>query len=112
MGDNLSLSATVRENVGKGAAREARKNNLVPGIIYGGTEEPVNINVKFNELLKKLNAGKFMSTTADAPTLLFSTNPAICVLSRTKGLISPTTIQDEENKPLEEKMFKMKVWLK
>jgi large subunit ribosomal protein L25 len=62
MGDNLSLSATVRENVGKGAAREARKNNLVPGIIYGGTEEPVNINVKFNELLKKLNAGKFMST--------------------------------------------------
>ena len=62
MGDNLSLSATVRESVGKGAAREARKNNLVPGIIYGGTEEPVNINVKFNELLKKLNAGKFMST--------------------------------------------------
>jgi large subunit ribosomal protein L25 len=62
MGDNLSLSATLRENVGKGAAREARKNNLVPGIIYGGTEEPMNINVKFNELLKKLNAGKFMST--------------------------------------------------
>ena len=53
-------------------------------------------------------AGKFMSTTADSPTLLFSTNPAICVLSRTKGLISPTTIQDEESKSLEEKMFKMK----
>ena len=62
MSDNLSLSATVRENVGKGAAREARRNDLVPGIIYGGSEEPLNINVKFNELLKKLNAGRVMST--------------------------------------------------
>ena len=62
MADNLSLSATVRESVGKGAAREARRNDLVPGIIYGGSEEPLNINVKFNELLKKLNAGRFMST--------------------------------------------------
>ena len=62
MGDNLSLSATLRENTGKGAAREARRNDLVPGIIYGGSEEPLNINVKFNELLKKLNAGRFMST--------------------------------------------------
>ena len=62
MADNLSLTATVRESVGKGAAREARRNDLVPGIVYGGPEEPLNINVKFNELLKKLNAGKFMST--------------------------------------------------
>ena len=62
MGDNLSLSATLREGVGKGAARDARRHNLVPGIIYGGSEEPLSINVKFNELLKKLNAGRFMST--------------------------------------------------
>ena len=62
MGDNLSLSATLREGVGKGAARDARRNNLVPGIVYGGSEEPLSINVKFNELLKKLNAGRFMST--------------------------------------------------
>ena len=62
MGDNLSLSATLREGVGKGAARDSRRNNLVPGVIYGGSEEPLSINVKFNELLKKLNAGRFMST--------------------------------------------------
>ena len=62
MGDNLSLSATMRKNIGKGAAREARRDNLVPGVVYGGSEEPLNINVKFNELLKKLNAGRFMST--------------------------------------------------
>ena len=62
MADNLSLSATVRESIAKGAARAARRNNLVPGVVYGGSEEPLNINVKFNELLKKLNAGRFMST--------------------------------------------------
>ena len=62
MGDNLSLSASLREGVGKAAARDARRNNLVPGIVYGGSEEPLSINVKFNELLKKLNAGRFMST--------------------------------------------------
>ena len=62
MADDLALSATVRERVGKGAAREARRNDLVPGVIYGGSEQPLNINVKFNELLKKLNAGRFMST--------------------------------------------------
>ena len=55
MGDNLSLPATLRESIGKGAARDARRNNLVPGVIYGGSEKPLNINVKFNELLKKLN---------------------------------------------------------
>ena len=49
MADNLSLTATVREGVGKGAAREARRNDLVPGIVYGGSEDPLNINVKINE---------------------------------------------------------------
>ncbi len=62
MNENLSLSATLRENIGKGAAREARRNDLVPGVVYGGSERTLNINVKFNELLKKLNAGRFMST--------------------------------------------------
>ena len=63
MGDNLSLSATVRENTGKGAARAARKNDLVPGVVYGGSEEPLNINVKFNELLK--NCLLYTSDAAD-----------------------------------------------
>ena len=77
MGDNLSLSATLREGVGKGAARDARRNNLVPGIIYGGSEEPLSINVKFNELLKKLNAGRFMSTLINL-TVEGKTTQVIC----------------------------------
>ncbi|MEM8658276.1 MAG: 50S ribosomal protein L25/general stress protein Ctc [Pseudomonadota bacterium] len=56
------LNATARAGTGKGAARQARREGLVPGVIYGGGEDPITINVKFNELLKMLRAGKFLST--------------------------------------------------
>lgn len=62
MAENVTLEATVRAGTGKGAARAARRENLVPGVIYGGGEEPTAINVKFNELFKMLKAGQFLST--------------------------------------------------
>ena len=56
------LEATARAGTGKGAARTARRNGFVPGVIYGGGEDPVVISIKFNELLKALKRGKFLST--------------------------------------------------
>ena len=56
------LEAVARAGVGKGAARSARREGFVPGVIYGGGEPPQPINVKFNALLKQLKAGKFLST--------------------------------------------------
>lgn len=56
------LEATARAGTGKGAARTARRNGYVPGVIYGGGAEPQPINVKYNELLKALKRGKFLST--------------------------------------------------
>ena len=56
------LEATARAGTGKGAARTARRNGFVPGVIYGGGEDPVAISIKFNELLKALKRGKFLST--------------------------------------------------
>lgn len=56
------LNATVRTGTGKGAARQARRENLVPGIVYGGGEDPQAINIKYNELVKRLKAGRFLST--------------------------------------------------
>ena len=56
------LNATVRAGTGKGAARQARREQMVPGVVYGGGEDPVSINIKFNELLKRLKAGRFLST--------------------------------------------------
>jgi large subunit ribosomal protein L25 len=47
---------------GKGAARQARRNGLVPGIVYGGGTDPLPIQIPFNVLLKRLRAGRFLST--------------------------------------------------
>ena len=56
------LIATVRTGTGKGAARQARRNGDVPGVVYGGGADPIAINMNFNKLLQKLRAGRFMST--------------------------------------------------
>ncbi len=56
------IEATAREGVGKGAARAARRQGLVPAVIYGGNGEPQSIGIKDNVLLKALKKGKFLST--------------------------------------------------
>lgn len=56
------FEATVRTDTGKGAARQARRDGMVPGVVYGGGEDPITINVPFNVLFKRLKAGRFLST--------------------------------------------------
>ncbi|MDC0738730.1 50S ribosomal protein L25/general stress protein Ctc [Cognatishimia sp. SS12] len=56
------LHAEVRTGTGKGAARQARRDGMVPGVVYGGDAEPQAINIPFNVLLKKLKQGRFLST--------------------------------------------------
>ena len=56
------LAATVRTGTGKGAARQARRNGDVPGIVYGGGVDPLPININYNALVKRLKAGRFLST--------------------------------------------------
>lgn len=62
MADMPILEASARAGTGKGAARTARREGLVPGVVYGGNKEPTSINVKHNVLLKALKAGKFLAT--------------------------------------------------
>ena len=56
------LVAEARAGTGKGAARQARREGKVPGIVYGDGKEPAPIQIEFNSLLTKLRAGRFMST--------------------------------------------------
>ncbi len=56
------LQAVVRTGTGKGAARQARREGNVPGIIYGDGKEPVAINLNYNYLLKRLKQGRFLQT--------------------------------------------------
>ena len=61
-GEIPDLIATERTGTGKGAARQARRNGDVPGIVYGGGVDPLPINIPFNRLIKMLRAGRFMAT--------------------------------------------------
>ncbi|MCA0960715.1 50S ribosomal protein L25/general stress protein Ctc [Salipiger bermudensis] len=61
-GEIPDLVALERTGTGKGAARQVRRDGMVPGIVFGGDAEPLAIQVPFNELLKRLKAGRFKST--------------------------------------------------
>lgn len=56
------LLAEVRTGTGKGAARQARREGNVPGIIYGDGQEPQPIQMNYNYLLKRLKQGRFLQS--------------------------------------------------
>jgi large subunit ribosomal protein L25 len=60
-GEIPDLVAEVRTGTGKGAARQARREATVPGIVYGGGKDPLPIRMNYNYLLKRLKEGRFLS---------------------------------------------------
>ena len=58
----IDLTAEVRTGTGKGAARQARREGNVPGIIYGDGVDPQPIKMNYNYLLTKLRQGRFLQT--------------------------------------------------
>ncbi|WP_428515000.1 50S ribosomal protein L25/general stress protein Ctc [Roseovarius sp.] len=61
-GEIPDLHAQERTGTGKGAARAARRDGMVPGIVFGGDNDPLPVNIPFNVLLKRLKQGRFKST--------------------------------------------------
>ncbi|MCI5109514.1 MAG: 50S ribosomal protein L25/general stress protein Ctc [Marivita sp.] len=61
-GEIPDLEALERTGTGKGAARQARRDGMVPGIVFGGDKDPLPINLPFNKLLQRLKKGRFKST--------------------------------------------------
>jgi large subunit ribosomal protein L25 len=61
-GEIPDLIAEARAGTGKGAARQARREGKVPGVVYGGGKDPLAIQIPFNALLKRLKDGRFLST--------------------------------------------------
>lgn len=57
-----TIEAVVRTGTGKGAARQARREGQVPGIVYGDGKDPIALNLDYNKLLTRLRRGRFMST--------------------------------------------------
>src|SRR5258707_14768230 len=62
MGASYELSATVREKVGKGAARAVRRQGKVPAVIYGGNQPPVAISLPDRDVYFKIHGGGFFTT--------------------------------------------------
>lgn len=52
----MTIEVQKRERVGKGGNREARRNGLIPGVVYGGGKDSVPIQLdrkSFVEMMKK-----------------------------------------------------------
>lgn len=64
MGTQYELSATVREKVGKGAARSVRRQDMIPAVIYGGNQPPLAISLNAREVSFKIHGGGFYTTLA------------------------------------------------
>ena len=54
-----TLSARARDRAGKGSARAARREGLVPAVIYGDKKDPFTIVVTLRDLEKLLKPGFF-----------------------------------------------------
>jgi large subunit ribosomal protein L25 len=57
---DIVLNVEVRGTTGTGAARAARREGSVPGVLYGGKLGPVAVSVKKNEFRKALYSGKLL----------------------------------------------------
>ena len=65
MTDITVLTANAREKVGKGSAREARRQGNIPAVIYGDKKSPIPIVVEQKILVRHLGTGGFFNTLFD-----------------------------------------------
>jgi large subunit ribosomal protein L25 len=61
---SYELEASVRDRVGKGAARALRLEGRVPAVIYGDKKPPIAISLSYKDTDKRLRAGGFLTTVA------------------------------------------------
>ncbi|MCP4314623.1 MAG: 50S ribosomal protein L25/general stress protein Ctc [Hyphomicrobiales bacterium] len=64
MSNSYELKAEARERVGKGSARELRRNGMIPAVIYGDKQPPVSIALPYKDVTMKIHSGGFMTTIA------------------------------------------------
>lgn len=65
MSEHASISATLRDKAGKGAARATRRAGLVPGVIYGNKQAPTLISIAPNTLTAQMRTPGFRTRLFD-----------------------------------------------
>ena len=61
----MQFNATPRSVQGTSASRRLRRASRVPAIVYGGKEQPVNIELDHNEIFHALRKEKFHASILD-----------------------------------------------
>lgn len=62
MAETIEIKASARPRSGKGAARSARREGKVPGVIYGPNTVPETISIDHAALWQTVLKGRFLST--------------------------------------------------
>ncbi len=61
MADNATVfDCDLRKRSGTGGSRAVRRDGWVPAVLYGGDEEPANIKLRYNQILKAYQTGKLI----------------------------------------------------
>lgn len=64
MSQTYELKAEARDKVGKGSAREVRRQGKVPAVIYGDKQSPLPIALSYKDVYYKIHGGGFLTTVA------------------------------------------------
>ncbi len=59
MAELVEIKAQARARAGKGTARGARRQGLVPAVIYGEKTTPVTVTIKYTDVWKHYQTGHF-----------------------------------------------------
>lgn len=58
--DATIFDCDLRKRSGTGGSRAVRRDGWVPAVLYGGDEEPANIKLRYNQILKAYQTGKLI----------------------------------------------------
>ncbi len=61
----MQFNATPRSVQGTSASRRLRRASLIPAIVYGGKDQPINIELDHNEIFHALRKEQFHSSILD-----------------------------------------------
>ena len=65
MSENTLISADLRNRVGKGSARAARRAGKIPAVIYGDRKQPISIEIEARMMRKIINEPGIFSRLLD-----------------------------------------------
>ena len=71
----MKFNATSRSDKGTSASRRLRHAGRVPAIVYGGTAEPISIELDHNEIYHALRKESFHDSILSTLTTHFSMDP-------------------------------------